>query len=384
MFPIFHLKLIFNQVKAKTQVRFVNKDKNLFFPTLKKRVDAYFKDRNLSKNANNVLILKTIILTAVYVLPFGALLWFQPSLSSSLILWFIMGIGVAGLGMSVMHDACHGAYSSNESVNYWIGGIYLNMLGGSTFNWNLQHNVMHHMYTNVVHLDEDINDKLVLKFSPHTPIKIFHQFQWLYAFLFYGILTLYWVTLKDFVNFITFTNNGVNTNTKAQNVVTLSKIIFAKIVYFCVFFCVPTLLFGIPFQEILIGFLLMHFVGGIILTTIFQLAHSVEGTTHPLPNEKGVIENDWAIHQMNTTVNFSRQNKWLSWYVGGLNFQVEHHLFPKISHVHYPQLSEIVKQTAEEFDIPYLENPTFGQALRSHITNLHQLGRLPDFNEAFG
>jgi linoleoyl-CoA desaturase len=371
-------------VKVQNQVRFVNKDKNLFFPTLKKRVDTYFKDRNLSKNANSVLILKTIILTTTYLLPFCALLWFQPSLGISLVLWFIMGIGLAGLGMSVMHDACHGAYSENDSVNSWIGSIYLNMLGGSTFNWNLQHNVMHHMYTNVVHLDEDINDKLVLKFSPHTPVKAFHQLQWLYAFLFYGILTLYWVTLKDFINFITFTNNGVNTNTKAQNAVTLIKIIIAKIGYFSFFFGIPIFLFGLSFQEVLIGFLVMHFVGGIILTTVFQLAHSVEGTSHPLPNEKGIIENDWAIHQMNTTVNFSRQNKWLSWYVGGLNFQVEHHLFPKISHVHYPELSEIVKQTAAEFGIPYLENPTFGQALRSHITHLHQLGRLPDFNEAFG
>jgi linoleoyl-CoA desaturase len=371
-------------VKVKNSVRFVSKDKNLFFPTLKKRVDAYFKDQNLSKNANSALVLKTVILTAAYLGPFIALLWFQPSFGVSLILWFIMGIGVAGLGMSVMHDACHGAYSESDRVNYWVGSIYLNMLGGSTFNWNLQHNQMHHMYTNVVHLDEDINDKLVLKFSPHTPVKGFHRLQWIYAFFFYGILTLYWVTFKDFVNFINFTNNGVNTNSKSQNIVILTKLIVAKIAYFTVFFGIPTLLFGLPFQEVFLGFLLMHFVGGIILTTIFQLAHSVEGTAHPLPNEKGIIENDWAIHQMNTTVNFSRHNKWLSWYVGGLNFQVEHHLFPKISHVHYPELSAIVKQTAEEFGVPYLENATFGKALRSHITVLHQLGHLPDWNEAFG
>jgi linoleoyl-CoA desaturase len=371
-------------VKSKNQVRFVNKDKNLFFPTLKKRVDAYFKDHNLSKYSNSTLIIKSIILTALYIVPFCVWLWLQPPLGITLLLWFVMGVGMAGLGMSVMHDACHGAYSSNEKVNYWIGNIYLNMLGGSTFNWNLQHNVMHHMYTNVVHMDEDINDKLVLKFSPHTPIKFIHQFQWLYAFLFYGILTLYWVTFKDFVNFITFTNNGVNTNTKAQNVVTLTKIIVAKIAYFAVLFGIPMLFFNIPFQNIMAGFLMMHFIGGIILTTVFQLAHSVEGTSHPLPNEKGIIENDWAIHQMNTTVNFSRHNKLLSWYVGGLNFQVEHHLFPKISHVHYPQLSEIVKTTAQEYGVPYLENETFGQALRSHLVNLHQLGRLPDFNEAFG
>ena len=128
----------------------------------------------------------------------------------------------------------------------------------------------------------------------------------------------------------------------------------------------------------------MHFVAGIILSVTFQLAHAVEGAAHPLPNEAGIIENDWAIHQLNTTVNFSRENRWLSWYVGGLNFQIEHHLFPRISHVHYPALSGIVKSTAEEFGIPYLENKTFSQALQSHVMHLKQLGRLPDLEEAIG
>jgi len=91
------------------------------------------------------------------------------------------------------------------------------------------------------------------------------------------------------------------------------------------------------------GYLLMQFISGVVLTVVFQLAHTVEGTTHPLPNKDYTIENNWAIHQLNTTVNFSRKNKLLSWYVGGLNFQVEHHLFPTICHVHYPEVSEIVK-----------------------------------------
>lgn len=371
-------------VNPAKKIRFVNKDKNQFFSTLKKRVDAYFKDQKISKYSNTTLIVKTIVLTAIYTVPFCLFLYVQPPFALSMVLWALMGVGLAGIGMSVMHDACHGAYSENETVNEWMGAIFITMLGGSPFNWKLQHNVLHHMYTNVIHFDEDIKDKLVLKFSPHTPIKPFHKFQWIYAFLFYGILTLYWVTAKDFVNFFTYTANGVNTNTRSQNIVVLSKIILSKIGYFAVFLGIPLFVFEVPTQTLITGFLLMHFIGGIILTTIFQLAHSVEGTTHPQPNSRGEIENDWAIHQMNTTVNFSRDNKWLSWYVGGLNFQVEHHLFPKISHVHYPAISHIVKETAEEFGVPYLENPTFAVALRSHITTLHQLGHLPDLNEAFG
>jgi linoleoyl-CoA desaturase len=116
---------------------------------------------------------------------------------------------------------------------------------------------------------------------------------------------------------------------------------------------------------------------------VFQLAHTVEETSHPLPNENGIIENDWAIHQLNTTVNFSRNNKLLSWYVGGLNFQVEHHLFPRICHVHYPEIAPIVKQTAEEFGIPYLEQQYFSKALKSHFAALERFGRLPHPDEIF-
>ena len=363
------------------KIRFVNKDKTEFFATLRKRVDGYFKENNLSKNADTTMVLKTIVLILSYLIPFTLLLVFQPSFWLSMVLWLIMGMGIAGIGMSVMHDAIHGAYSSKKSVNEYMG-YTLNLLGGSVFNWRLQHNVLHHTYTNVVDKDEDIQDKLVLRFNPHGQVKGFHQLQWVYAFFFYGILTLYWVLLKDFIQFFKFTKSGVNTNTPAENAVTLTKIILLKVIYFFAMLVVPTLFFNIPFSEVLAGFLLMHFVAGLILTVVFQLAHTVEGTSHPRPNETGEIENDWAIHQINTTVNFSRKSKWISWYVGGLNFQVEHHLFPQICHVHYPGIAPIVKQTAEEFGIEYMENETFMQALNSHIATLQRFGKLPDLNEA--
>ncbi|HVG40397.1 MAG TPA: acyl-CoA desaturase, partial [Chitinophagaceae bacterium] len=340
------------------------------------------KENNLSKYGNTSMVIKTITLLLFYIVPFIIILTLQPSFGIALLLWTVMGFGLAGVGMSIMHDANHGAYSPNKNVNYIMGNVVLNLLGASAFNWKLQHNILHHTYTNITHMDEDIDDKLVLKFSPHTKVKPVHRFQWLYSFLFYGITTLYWVTAKDFIQFARYNRNGVNNNSKAKNRITLLQIITVKVVYMFVFLVVPTLFFGVPFGQVLVGFLLMHFLAGVILTVVFQLAHSVEGTSHPLPNEDGIIENDWAIHQLNTTVNFARHNKILSWYVGGLNFQVEHHLFPRISHIHYPKIAPIVKQTAEEFGIPYLENKTFGTAIKSHIQFLQRLGRLPDINEA--
>jgi len=365
----------------KTKVKFINGGNTLFFATLKKRVDGYFKEKNISKHANGVMIVKTIVMLSTYLLPFFLIIIFHPPFWLALVLWLIMGLGLAGVGMSVMHDGNHGAYSSNKYINY-IMGHALNLLGASTFSWKLQHNVLHHTYTNVTHLDDDVSDKFMFRFSPHLNVRVFHHLQRIYALAFYGLLTFHWVIFKDFVQFIKYTRNGVNTNTSSQNWVTLSNIILLKLVYFSAILIAPVLLFGFQFYQVLSGFLLMHFGAGIILTLAFQLAHSVEGTSYPMPNESGIIENDWAIHQLNTTVNFSRDNKFLSWYLGGLNYQVEHHLFPKISHIHYPSISGIVKQTAEDFNIPYLENKSLREALRSHFAVLEKLGKLPDINEA--
>jgi linoleoyl-CoA desaturase len=368
-------------MSLKGQVKFINRDKSQFFATVRSRVENHFKENNISKDGNTVLVSKTVVLLVMYLLPLVLIILFQPVYWVSLLLWLLMGVGMAGVGMSVMHDANHGAYSNNKTLNNLMSHV-LNLLGSSRFNWKLQHNILHHTYTNITHMDEDIDNKGVLRFSPHTEIKPIHRLQWLFAFFLYGITTLYWVTAKDFFQYFRYKKNGVNANSKKENVIVFAKLVFVKLFYFFMFLVVPVVFFHLPFVEVLVGFLVMHFVAGVILTVTFQLAHSVEGTSHPLPNENGIIENDWAIHQMNTTVNFARNNKLLSWYVGGLNFQVEHHLFPRISHVHYPRISHIVKQTAEEFGIPYLENKTFGKAILSHITFLQNLGKLPNINEA--
>ncbi len=364
-------------LKKSTPLRFIdsNKDKAQFFATLRKRVDAYFKENGISKFYNAQMVIKTVVFLSLYLGSFALILGVQPSLGIGLLFWTMMGFSKAGIGMCVMHDANHGAYSSSHKVNYWLGHT-LNLVGGSVFNWKLQHNVLHHTFTNIVHMDDDVEDKGVLRFSPHTKLKWFHKLQYIYAFGFYGILTLYWAILKDFVQYFRYKKIGVNKQTDKQNRGVLVRIILSKVIYFAVFFVLPIGILHIPASHIIVGFLLMHFIAGVVLTVIFQLAHSVEDASHPVPNAQGDIENNWAIHQLNTTVNFSRNNAFISWYLGGLNFQVEHHLFPTLCHVHYPEISKIVKTTANEYNIPYLENETFLNALYSHVLTLKRFGRL--------
>ena len=368
-------------MKIKGKVKFVSKDNSSFFDVLKQRVDQYFIQNKLSKHANTTMVIKTISMLLIYFTPFTLILMFNPPFWVCLLLWIVMGLGLAGIGMSVMHDANHGAYSTNKRINYLVGHT-LNLIGGHVDNWKMQHNILHHTYTNIVDMDEDINDRMALRFSPHTPVKPFHKRQYVYAFGLYGMLTIYWAFFKDFLQFFQFRKSGVApADTKAQATRTFLKIVCVKAFYFFTFLIAPIVFFGIPVFEVLIGFFVMHFFASVILSTIFQLAHTVEETEHPLPDEKGNIENLWAIHQLNTTCNFSRNSKILTWYLGGLNYQVEHHLFPRICHVHYPKIAGIVKDTAEEFGIKYLENETFKEALNSHILTLKRFGKLPDLNE---
>jgi linoleoyl-CoA desaturase len=355
-------------------VKWEKKEMAQFFPTLKKRVDTYFTTNAIKKQGNSTLYIKAIILLTIYIAPFVCMLVFPLPNSIQILLWALMGIALAGIGMSVMHDANHGAFSKNKTLNYLMGHT-LNLLGGSVCNWKMQHNVLHHTYTNIANMDEDIDDKLLMRFCPHSERKAHHRFQFIYVVFFYAILTLYWVTLKDFVQYIQYRKHQVFCEEKKSHSRKLIQILAMKAVYYFVILYIPIALFGLPFWTTILGFIVMQAIAGFILALIFQLAHTVEGTSHPMPNEVGVIENDWAIHQLQTTANFARKSRWISWYVGGLNFQVEHHLFPYISHVHYPKIAEIVKQTAEEHGVPYLENKTLLSAVNSHFSFLYQLGK---------
>lgn len=353
--------------------RFVPKDKSLFFPTLQKRVNDYFKEKNISKNANAAMVVKTIVLLLSFVIPVLMINLMALQTWAVLVLFSIMGFALAGIGMSIMHDANHGAYSKKQKVNNWLG-YSLNLIGGMVFNWKLQHNVLHHTYTNVHNVDDDIANKLILRFSPHSEPKKVHRFQFIYVFFFYAILTLYWAVAKDFIQYFKYRKEGTNRFTKAENTKYFVSMVFLKLLFFTYMIVLPIVVQGYSVSLIIWAFVLMQAIGGLVLGIVFQLAHSVEEAEFPLPNDQNIIENEWAIHQMITTVNFARKNKFISWYVGGLNFQVEHHLFPNICHVHYPEISSIVEQTAKEFNVPYLCAPTMKEAFGSHMRQLKKFG----------
>lgn len=348
-----------------------------FFVTLNQRVNDYFKNNNISRQANAHMIIKSIFMFALYFVPYALILSGVVTSGWGVIaLVFAMGLGVAGIGLSVMHDANHGAYSNKAWVNNLIG-YSLNLIGANAFNWKVQHNVLHHTYTNVHDADEDISPRGILRMHPSSEWKPFHRFQHMYAWFFYGLMTIVWVVVKDFVRIIRYQKDGLVKKQKTTAATEWIILLVSKAIYVGYIFVIPVLVTPFAWWQILLGVIGMHYIAGFILAIIFQPAHVIDGTEYPEPDHEGVLENTWAIHQLHTTTNFAHNNRILSWYVGGLNYQVEHHLFPNICHVHYRKISAIVRETAHEFGLPYKSEPTFIDALAGHTRLLKELGKPP-------
>jgi linoleoyl-CoA desaturase len=352
-------------------VRFVSNDKKQFAITLKKNVNDFFKEKNLSTKGNWNMAIKSIVMLTFYLAPFILALTMPLHGWILFLLAILMGIGMAGVGMSVMHDAAHGSTSKKKWLNSLMGRtIYL--IGGSAFTWKVQHNIKHHTFTNISGYDEDIANKALIRLSFNKPLKKVHRFQHIYAFGFYMLMTLNKIGV-DFKQLFEYNKEGITGEQQLKPRTEIVKMVLQKIGYLFIFIGLPLLFTPYSWWAILLGFLLVNFIAGAIMSIVFQVAHIVEGIEQPMPTE-GVIENQWAIHELTTTSNFSKNNPLLSWYIGGLNYQIEHHLFPNICHVHYHKIAPIVERTAQEFGLKYNVTPTFFQAIVLHIRMLKLLG----------
>jgi linoleoyl-CoA desaturase len=311
----------------------------------------------------------------VYFVPYGLMLsGIISSVGTIFICGVVMGLGMSGLGLVTMHDANHGSFSKHV----WVNNLFSNslyLLGGFPPNWKYQHNTLHHGYTNIEGHDEDIAHGGILRFSPHKPLKKIHQYQYIYAWFFYCLMTFSWVTIKDFKKLRDYKNEGAILSSSSNYKALFYKMLISKVIYYAVFLALPLVFIPLAWYWVLAGFLIMHFTSGLILSTIFQTAHVVPTSEYPLPDNNNEMDNNWAVHQLYTTSDFAPGSKLFSWLIGGLNYQVVHHLFPNISHVHYKNLAKIVEETALKYQLPYHVNKTFSGAVYQHALMLKSLGK---------
>jgi len=357
---------------AETTVTFNVREPEQFIAELKARVAAFFEERGISPKANARMVIKTVVLLSALVVPY--LLILSNAFTPLAMLGFamFMGVAFAGIGFAVSHDALHGAYSSNPKVNALIG-LTFDALGANGYMWRIMHNVVHHTYTNVPGVDTDLEATWFLRLSPSAKHRWVHRFQHWYALAPYSLATLNWVFLKDYKFFFA---RRIGPYEQKHHPWPQWVLLFGgKLFYYAWAIVIPLLVVHVTWWQYVIGFLAMHFTTGIILSVVFQLAHVVEETAHLAPDTTGRMRHAWMVHEVLTTANFSMRNKLLGWYVGGLNFQIEHHLFPKVCSVHYPAISRIVRETCEKYGIRYNVHETLFGAIHSHWTTLKRLGQ---------
>ena len=345
-----------------------------FFDEIKEKTNDYFALNKFNKTGNYKLYIKSVVFILSLIISYMTLLFFTLPMGVAAIFYIILGVTLAGIGFNIMHDGAHGSYSRKKWLNELMA-YSLNLMGGNAFIWKNKHNVNHHTYTNIEGMDDDIDIEPWMRTHFSKPKFWFHRYQHIYGLPLYGLTHFNWVFVSDLKKY--FLRKIAQT--------TLNKMSFkehfifwlSKIICVSIFLIIPIIMIG--FLKAIIGFAIMSFTCGFILGTVFQLAHVIEDAEFPMPLEgSNKMEQTWVLHQIATTVNFATKSKLLSWFTGGLNFQIVHHIFPKISHVHYPEINKLIRETCKKFSVKYTEYPTLLHAVRSHISYLKILGSVED------
>lgn len=366
---------MFQKTTSLKKVRYrSNKRKDDFFRDLRGRINNYFKENGISKHANRAMVFKTIVAFTAWAIVYFSLITNQFSFSNvGVLLGFcLLGFANIFIALAVVHDACHNAYSSNKNVNR-ILGYSMNFIGGNSYLFTKMHNA-HHAFVNIHGIDVTLESHGLFRFTPHEPYKWFHKYQHLYTPVLYMMVSMHWTIVKDFKWFFIEDSIGNKKNIKHPRF-EFWMLIFSKLFYFGYAVILPLFILQVPFWVVLLGFVVMHIPSSLTFALIFQVTHIYEGTHFPLPDDGGNIENNYALHVLETTSDFSRNRPIGTWLMGGINLHVIHHLFPTICHIHYKPLTEIVKECAEEYGLQYYEQRSFASAISYHIKMLYHLSK---------
>ena len=337
---------------------------------LNRRVEAYFEETGISSASEGLSMwFKTLILITTLATTWAALMIWATTWWQLVALAFVGGLAMAGIGFCVMHDGSHGAYSKSKAWNRIMAST-LDLVGGSSYMWRFKHNVLHHTYPNIEGLDDDIEAQPFLRMAEGQGYRPWHKLQHLYLWAAYALLPVKWHFVDDYRSYLTGKINGQSfVRPKGAE---LALFLFGKTFFYSWVLILP-LLYHSPLW-VLASYAILAGTAGVTLGTVFQLAHCVEGVEFTEIPMSGQMDNPWAEHQLATTANFSPKSRFLTWYLGGLNYQVEHHLFPRVGHTHYPAISKIVQEVCAEFGVQHRTQPTLWKALAAHVGYLKGLG----------
>mmetsp|Transcript_53394 Transcript_53394/g.134092 ORF Transcript_53394/g.134092 Transcript_53394/m.134092 type:complete len:454 (+) Transcript_53394:76-1437(+) len=359
-----------------------------FYPTLRSRVSKYFKDNNLSHRGDMRMYLKTLLIMTCWCLTY-----YYGVIQDSLLVTLFFGFWSAEIGLSIQHDGSHGAYSNSPLLNR-VAAWGMDLIGASTFAWEYQHIVGHHAYTNLVS-DCAESDSDVLAGVPFMRMhdsqqkRWHHRYQHIFGPALFSLLTINKVFVSDIQSALTGECAGFQMDGRYGKTSNKYRFWLMKLITIVQMVVIPVYLHGVG--RGLLHFLLAHMVCGEFLATVFVVTHissdvvtlNASKGSNPIskvcaPQETSgndlVTKRDWAALQVATSVNWALDSKFWTFFSGGLNHQIEHHLFPGITHVHYSALAPIVRRTCEEFNVPYVAHPDLPSAYGSLTQYLRTMG----------
>jgi linoleoyl-CoA desaturase len=337
---------------------------------VRQRIDEFFRSTGRRQRDCPQMYAKTAILIISFTTSYALLVFVAQTWWQALPLAIALGLLTAAIGFNVQHDGSHQAYSNHDWVNRMMA-MTIDVIGGSSHHWHFKHVIFHHTYVNITGYDTDIELGGLGRLSPHRRRFWFYRWQHYYLWPLYGFMAINWHLVGDLRDVIPGRIGEHRLpRPKGWN---LAVFIAGKLIFLALAFGIPMLFH--PIWVVVLFYAAAAIVLGLVLSVVFQLAHCVEQAAFPLPrHDTGRIENAWAIHQVETTVDFARRSPVAAWLLGGLNFQIEHHLFPKICHVNYPAISKLVEQTCKEFGLRYSEHASVWSGVASHFRWLRRLG----------
>jgi len=341
-----------------------------FQQAVRQRVDRWFEQGGRRRRDVGAWYLKAASILLLFVTSYVLLVFFATAWWQVVPLTVVLAISVVGIGFNIMHDAGHGAVSRHRGINALMVHS-LDIVGGSSYLWRWKHGVLHHHYSNIAGQDTDIALAPLARFTPHEPRYAHQRWQHWYIWLLYAVMAAKWQLFDDF-RVLLRGKIGPHRIPRPRGAA-LAWLIVCKLAFFTLAFGIPLALHAV--WAVAAAYVLFAIVVGLSLSTVFQLAHCVEEAEFPLVAENAAaVDNAWAVHQVETTVNFSRNNRFVTWLLGGLNYQIEHHLFPEISHCNYPGIAAVVRDTCGEFGIDYKEHASFWAGICSHLRWLRRMG----------
>jgi linoleoyl-CoA desaturase len=359
--------------KVRPSILKLDFDENRAFEVdVRQRVDAYFRQgKGRLKTGSWQMFLKTAVILTCFGTVYVLLVFFARTLWQALPLAILLGLSTAEIGFNIAHDAGHGAYSKTRWINK-SAAVMMDFAGSSSYIWFWKHSVIHHRFVNITGFDNDIDIGPLGRLSPHSRRLWFHRWQYLYLWPLYGLLATKWEFVNDFQHIRSgrLGRHGFPRPTGSELVI----FVVGKVVFFGWAVIIPLMFHSIP--TVLFYYLVGVVMLGTTMATVFQLPHCTALAEFPIPSEKeGRMETPWAVHQAQVTLDFGRPNRLLRWPLGGLNFHLEHHLFPTICHVHYPAITRIVEQACRDHGVKYAEHRSFLAGLAAHYRWLGRMGR---------